>query len=299
MAGVPMLGGLTRRVAAALALACATLLAAPDLGRGLPVPTSPVGRFVTLCEFSHGLPDDPIVSPGVSGGAHLHQFFGSRHTDAFSTARGLRRTPGTTCNLRRDRSGYWIPALFIDERVVRPEKMFAYYSSRGREPATIRPMPRGLEMIAGDAGSLSRQHPGITQWACVPRRGALPSPVPIAYPVDYPDCRADETLALSVFFPDCWDGRRLDSPDHQSHMAYSEERRGAYQHCPASHPVPVPGLGLRFHYRSNGSASGVELSSGGVNSAHADFLNGWVHKKMRRLVRTCIREARDCAHFGA
>jgi hypothetical protein len=28
-------------------------------------------------------------------------------------------------------------------------------------------------------------------------------------------------LQLDVIFPDCWDGRHLDSPDHKSHMAYS------------------------------------------------------------------------------
>ncbi len=28
-------------------------------------------------------------------------------------------------------------------------------------------------------------------------------------------------LALHVQFPNCWDGVNLDSPDHQSHMAYS------------------------------------------------------------------------------
>lgn len=30
-------------------------------------------------------------------------------------------------------------------------------------------------------------------------------------------------LELHVTFPDCWDGVRLDSPDHRSHMAYSRD----------------------------------------------------------------------------
>jgi hypothetical protein len=122
--------------------------------------------------------------------------------------------------------------------------------------------------------------------------------VPIGYPVEHPNCAPDESLSLSVFFPDCWDGERLDSLDHKRHMAYSGRRDGAWQHCPASHPVPVPGLGLRFVYPTSGAKSGIDLSSGGVHSAHADFLNGWVHRKMRRLVRVCIQTARDCAHFG-
>jgi hypothetical protein len=39
----------------------------------------------------------------------------------------------------------------------------------------------------------------------------------------------------------CWDGKNLDSPDHQSHVAYPEigtfERGGT---CPKSHPVKIP-----------------------------------------------------------
>lgn len=42
----------------------------------------------------------------------------------------------------------------------------------------------------------------------------------------------------------CWDGKNIDSPDHQSHM-YSTTKTGTFVEagpCPASHPVRMPQL---------------------------------------------------------
>jgi hypothetical protein len=56
-------------------------------------------------------------------------------------------------------------------------------------------------------------------------------------------------IRTQVTFPTCWDGVNLDSPDHQSHVAYAEipyepyappmgsQNRGR---CPQSHPVHLP-----------------------------------------------------------
>jgi hypothetical protein len=81
-----------------------------------------------------------------------------------------------------------------------------------------------------------------------------------------------------VNFPDCWDGRRLDSSDHQNHMAYSAD--GA---CPQSHPVAVPAISLVIYYGIAGGAD-VELASGGQFSAHADFVNAWDQRTLAALV---------------
>ena len=48
---------------------------------------------------------------------------------------------------------------------------------------------------------------------------------------------------LVVNFTSCWDGKNLDSPDHQSHMAYPAN--GTFENqgpCPESHPVRMPQL---------------------------------------------------------
>ncbi|GAW19122.1 hypothetical protein ANO14919_086060 [Xylariales sp. No.14919] len=44
-------------------------------------------------------------------------------------------------------------------------------------------------------------------------------------------------------FPTCWDGKNLDSPDHLSHMAYTES--GTFETggpCPESYPVRMSQL---------------------------------------------------------
>ena len=48
-----------------------------------------------------------------------------------------------------------------------------------------------------------------------------------------------------MFFPSCWDGKNLDSPDHKSHMSYPN---GAFNDgtCPPSHPVHL--ISLFYEY---------------------------------------------------
>ena len=85
-------------------------------------------------------------------------------------------------------------------------------------------------------------------------------------------------LRLHVISPDCWDSERLDSADHQSHMAYSS--RSA---CPRSHPVALPALSLVVQYAASGRAR-TELASVGQFSAHVDFMNAWDQARLDRLI---------------
>ena len=42
-------------------------------------------------------------------------------------------------------------------------------------------------------------------------------------------------------FPTCWDGKNLDSPNHQDHVSYPET--GTFESggsCPSTHPVRIP-----------------------------------------------------------
>ena len=59
----------------------------------------------------------------------------------------------------------------------------------------------------------------------------------VAIPKD-PKCKF---IRQTIIFPTCWDGKNLDSPDHQSHVAYGQGSGatggGA---CPSTHPVKLP-----------------------------------------------------------
>lgn len=72
-------------------------------------------------------------------------------------------------------------------------------------------------MIAGDAAGRSPMMIEPSQvylWSC-----GAETRVP-ATRTTAPTCSTPD-LRLSIAFPDCWDGRHLDSADHKSHMAYS------------------------------------------------------------------------------
>jgi hypothetical protein len=139
-------------------------------------------------------------------------------------------------------------------------------------------------MIAGNARATSAQDLRITFWNCGVLAGLRPSStIPTC-----PDARR-RSLRLHVTFPNCWDGTNLDSPDHQSHVAYSLRGR-----CPSSHPVALPAISLIYRYPSAGGAA-LTLSSGGQLSAHADFFNGWDQAVLESLVEGCLNALRHCA----
>jgi hypothetical protein len=221
----------------------------------------PAIPFAVRCGFSHRNQDDPIVHPGEPGRSHDHTFFGNRSTNAFSTPASLGDDGRTTCNDRADTSAYWAPTLYVSGRAVEPLALFATYARRTSRP--VDPFPAGLRVIAGDANARRAQSTRVTFWSCAVPRAERSSTIPRC-----PGTRRGG-LRLHVSFPDCWDGTRLDSADHKSHMAYS-----SHAACPRSHPVAVPALALVVHYPLSGSRS-AELASGGQFSGHADVLNAW------------------------
>lgn len=66
-----------------------------------------------------------------------------------------------------------------------------------------------------------------------------------------PDTNCPDGVRAQVFFPSCWDGKNLDSPNHQSHVSYPES--GAYNSgpCPASHPVHLISIFYEVIYQTN------------------------------------------------
>jgi hypothetical protein len=237
-------------------------------------------NFVETCRFSHRAFDDPIVHPGKPGASHEHAFVGSRTTDAFSTVGSL-RSGGTSCRRAEDTAAYWAPALYEGPRLVLPLGATVYYRRTTLEP--VRSFPNGLRVIAGDARAAAPQSMRVTFWSC-----GLASGVPRSSTVPACPERPGSFLRLHVRFPECWDGRNLDSSDHASHLAYA--RRGV---CPATHPVEVPALAQIYRYPTRGG-EGFELASGGQLSAHADFLNAWHPGALRRLVDGCLNALVHC-----
>jgi hypothetical protein len=231
-------------------------------------------NFVSVCRFSHSSQDDPIVYPGVAGATHHHDFFANTTTNANSTLESL-RAGGTTCRIQGDTAGYWAPSLFNNGKLVTPVLARIYYLPGRKDHTTVQPFPAGLKVLAkGDNV--------VVRWSCVGRedRGmAQSSP---------PTCPQGQHLVEHIRFPDCWDGKNLDTPDHISNMKFAS--RGS---CPSSHPVAVPAIVLNIHYPTQGGNVVLGFPDKPV-AAHADFFNAWNQTTLERLVRTCIDAGVHC-----
>lgn len=286
-----------RSLAAALALALASAIvpAAAQADHGGPgVAPTGNGSFEAACPFSHQLSDDPLVHPFSPGASHLHEFYGSSGTNAFSSFLTL-RLQSTTCvrhgsaTQQADRSAYWVPALFDNGTRVDAPAVDAYYKTMYRAPESIEPFPLNLNMIAGSAKGGPSEVDAATVWSfrCKGETVVRGSET-VA-----PTCRT-APLELAIRFPDCWNGLQTDSVDHKSHMAYSRKVDGdTVKTCPASHPRPVPALQITLRYPTEGGP-GVRLAPGAINTAHADFMNGWDPFTLNQLVHDCLNADHYC-----
>ncbi|MEU4219837.1 DUF1996 domain-containing protein [Actinoplanes sp. NPDC026623] len=262
-------------------------------GGPTPPPTIPPGavrvaEFLADCPYSHRLPDDPIVFPSMPGASHMHSFFGSTVTNAYSNVTDLLNA-NSNCNPSIDRSSYWIPTFYNNNVPVEPTTGIFYYLGEGVSDAQIaqtQPLPLGLRIVAGNAKATGPNDNTISRWSCL-HAGEVGSSH------DFVTCPAGTMLESYLDFPHCWDGVHLDSADHKSHMAYPVNNA-----CPASHPVVVPKLRQVMRYPVSGNPAGFRLASGPGYTMHGDFFNAWPEEEMARRVNDCIRIIVKCGTNG-
>ena len=272
-------------------------------GGGVPVDGS--GSFRTTCSLTKFAFDDPIVFNGQPGKSHLHMFFGNAAIDANTTSATIASTGNSSCRGGiLNRTAYWTPAMIdASGNAVMPDEATIYYKTGYNvDPAVIQPVPTALKMIAGDSKATAAQWAGpqqIITWICLNGSGGGGN-------TTIPNCAAGDAVRLTVIFPQCWDGKNLDSPDHKSHMAYPIYSTGSRSKCPATHPITLPEITEHFDWPvpKGVSSSTWRLSSdmdvtkpGGL-SAHADWMMGWDVATMQSLVTLCLNKALDCGVGG-
>jgi Domain of unknown function (DUF1996) len=248
--------------------------------------------WIVSCRFSHSAPDDPIVFPGAGGASHLHDFLGARSTDEHSTAETL-RAGGTTCTTAGDASAYWVPALYRRGRHVPPtattRHVLVYYRRVGAPSGvSVQPFPDGLRVIVGAARATSPGEnealgTGRVSFKCGPgERPERPRP---------PRRCASGVMVVSYQVPNCWDGVRLDAPDHASHMAYPVDGR-----CRSPHDVVLPRVQAFFRYPvpADRRIGRIAFASGPYYTAHMDFFNAWETEDLGALVQGCLNRFMDC-----
>ncbi|MGX1267333.1 DUF1996 domain-containing protein [Streptomyces phaeoluteigriseus] len=249
-----------------------------------------VPEFNATCTYSHSKPDDPIVLPGLPGASHMHSFFGNRSTDAFSTTQSLLAATPTSCTPAKDLSAYWIPTLYEGDKAVEAEGMIVYYGSRLPDPSATVPFPEGFRMIAGSAKAQTPTPAGSPgQFWCAGEGGEIGRSADGNWPV----CAPTAHLTHQLVFPDCWDGKNLDSPDHKSHVAFTYDGK-----CSGAYPVAIPNLSFVVSYPTSGSAAGFRLASGMASSIHGDFFNAWDNAALGQRVKDCITQKAKCNSAG-
>lgn len=239
-------------------------------------------QFSVHCGASHQLMDDPIVFPGEPMSSHMHDFFGNRSTDAYSTYDTMVAS-GTTCRFSKDTAGYWAPALVIDGMMQLPLSINAYYRPPNQyvDSKAVVAFPPDFKMIAGGD---TPGDPVAAYWSCddqAATRTTLPG-----------NCGSKKTVHANISFPSCWDGVNLDSPDHRSHVGYPALLGG----CPPEFPVLIPRLTIIVQYAAH-DGTGATLSSGEATTLHADFWNTWQQSALVAQVDRCIHVKRTCLNL--
>jgi hypothetical protein len=282
----------------------------------------PIGAFRFICNPSHESYDDPIVFPCQPGRSHLHEFFGNSLANAYSTYETLRTTGESTCMNALNRSSYWVPAMMNGHgRVVRPDYAAIYYKNYPVDSPECQhqgtacvPLPRGLRFVFGFSLENPATAPNSQTW--------FNCDGPTAEPGHYIDiieaaahCPSGNKLGAVVFAPSCWNGHDLDSPDHQSHLAYASYGDWGYLRCPVTHPYIIPqftigvwwttdddldrsgtwtpGVTSTWHLSSDENADGTIARPG--TSFHADWFGAWDDDTMDRWMTHCINGLLNCS----
>lgn len=277
----------------------------PNVKTPAPARGASSGSFSSECgrnENGHFNPDNVIVAPGVSNGAHhMHDYVGNKSTNAFSSNNSLAAS-GTTC-ANGDQSTYYWPVLRLrdgkaerDARapgggqdanvgtILRPKQVTT--SFKGSPVGQVKAMPRFLRIITGDAKALTNGTANANaSWSCT---GFEDRQLKDKYPV----CPKGSDVVRTFNFQSCWDGRNTDSANHRTHVAF-QDRNGR---CPKGFTA-IPQLVQRVVY---GVAPGARFAVDSFPEQlhkpvtdHGDFINVMSNGLMAKAV-DCINGGRAC-----
>ncbi|NUW41121.1 DUF1996 domain-containing protein [Nonomuraea rhodomycinica] len=256
------------------------------------------GTFVSACGTNrngHNNPDNFIVAPGVSNGAHhLHDYVGNVSTNGFSTDESL-AAAGTTCRFG-DRSTYFWPVLRdrkVDVntgdpdgnvgQVLRARSVTLQF--RGNAVSRVTAMPRFLRLITGDAKAATNGGANArAAWTCTGFQNRITT--------KYPLCPRGSGVVRILDFPSCWDGQNTDSANHRTHVVFPDQS-GA---CPGGMKA-VPQLRMTLVYSvPQGPSFAVDAFPEQQHNPitdHADFANVMPDRLMAFVVN-CINRGRRC-----
>jgi len=217
----------------------------------------------------------------------------------------------STCSVKEDLSNYWTPNLFYKAKngsLHEVEQMggaLVYYlQRRGTPDEKLYAFPKGFRMLAGDpflrSYTDSKEQRAVS-FACLDYNN--PGPETRGFPTK----NCPNGLRMQVFFPSCWNGKDLDSPDHKSHMAYPDGTDTGK--CPETHPRRLISIFYEVLFDTSplkgewvNGKSPFLLSTGDPTGYgfHGDFVNGWDIGILQQAVDGCNADSglvEACPYF--
>jgi len=173
---------------------------------------------------------DPIIAPGAVS-AHTHVVAGGSGFGYTMDYNQARAAPCSSCPITADLSNYWTPKLYYQAQngsfisvplsgdgTGNEGGMTVYYLQRpGPDNDELKAFPEGFRMIAGNP--FQRNYTGdfaaqAISFACLDYNAPAKPETN-----EMPNYNCPDGLRAQVFFPSCWDGVNLDSPDRKSYSS--------------------------------------------------------------------------------